>query len=98
VEWLELGGRSRGLNMKAPVLLLANIWIFLSIVVCSVLTDANGRLLRLNEFASRVIIIILFTVGIVLSICLIKRSRAWGRLLALFILVVYFALLLPAFL
>ena len=84
--------------MKAPVLLSANIWCFFSIVACSVLTDANGRLLRLNELASRVIIIILFTIGIVLSIWLIKQSRAWGRLVALFILVVYFVLLLPAFL
>ena len=84
--------------MKRISVWSVNSWFFLFLIICYILPDANGRLLGLNECASRVIMTVLTAIGILLSGFLIKSTRACGRRIAVCICVAYLFLLRSVFL
>ena len=69
--------------------------LFICIVIMSFLVDGNGRLLGLSEKVSSVVAVLFFSAGIFLSGVLSMIDKKY-RIAAVFFLIVYFILIVPA--
>ena len=76
---------------------IINLALFICILIMSFLVDGNGKILGLTEKASCIIIVSLFSTGILLSSVLAIIDKRY-RIAAILFLIVYFILAAPAIL
>lgn len=83
------------LSRKTKVLWIVNYTVVALVIAAGVLVDGNGRLPGLEETASTILAVLLFSVGMTINgLLLWVNSGRWLQILVIFAL--YLIMILPA--